>query len=569
MRQKSILLGHTEQRQPVYIDPQTRRTHLHIIGSTGEGKSKLMEHLIRQDILNNDGLCLIDPHGYLYNDLVRWCETKHFLGKKKIVLFDPSEDNWTFGFNPLKVRSSELSFHVDCMVKACAKVWGGENMDATPLLKRCLRIVFHALAEKRLSLAEAMHLVDPKARAVRRFLTRDIEDPVIRSQWSFFNDLSAKVFSEEFSSTVNRMMEFLSSPIIRAVIGQTEKTIDFRRVMDEGQILLVNLAPTDRLSDDNARLLGSLIVNDLFMNCRGRPQGSRPFYLYLDECALFINEDIRRILDEGRKFGLHCILAHQTLGQLKKAGEDIYDSVMTDAKTKVIFGGLSAENAEILARQIFLGELDFQEPKEILNKPTVVGYITTWLRNHSQGVSHSTGESRGRGRGGGSSSSEGTSETRPIQQQLFGDDGSITTSTSHGSSSSFSESEGSFSSDTESESRGESEALMPQLEEKPTSVYSLEEQVYKAMAVMVNQPTQHAIIKLPKQPTQTVKTPTIEEGYARDERVQKFKDQSYRLTDFAKQKVLIERQINERWLLLEHQAQEPIDVPEEPENYRE
>lgn len=110
---------------------------------------------------------------------------------------------------------------------------------------------------------------------------------------------------------------------------------------------------------------------------------------------------------------------------------------------------------------------------------------------------------------------------------------------------------------------------MPELEERPTSVYSLEEQVYRAMAVMVNQPTQHAIIKLPKQPTETVKTPTIEEGYARPERVQKFKDQSYRLTDFAKDKALIERQISERWQMLEHKAKEPIDAPKEPESYRE
>src|SRR5574340_256983 len=163
--------------------------------------------------------------------------------------------------------------------------------------------------------------------------------------------------------------------------------------MDEGHVLLVNLASRNKISDDNARLLGTLIVNDLFINARCRPKGSRPFYLYIDECARFINDDIGRILDEGRKFGLHLTLAHQHLNQLKKAGEDIYSSVMTDAKTKVVFGGLDIEDAEILARKMFLGELDLEEPKGILNKQTVVGYLKTWVQNYS----HSSGSALGEG----------------------------------------------------------------------------------------------------------------------------------------------------------------------------
>lgn len=571
MNRGQILLGREiATGRPVYISPRDRSTHMQIIGSTGEGKSKFMEHLLREDIINNNGLCLIDPHGYLYNDIVTWCETKRFLGRKKIILFDPSEEDWTFGFNPLKVSSRDLAFHVDGMVKACAKVWGGENTDRTPLLKRCLRIVFHALAEKQLSLAEALHLIDPNEQELRRYLTYNIGDPVIRKQWAYFNGLSPRNFSEEFSSTVNRMMEFLSSPIIRAIIGQIRETIDFRQIMDEGYTLLVNLAPTNRLSDDNARLLGSLIVNDLFMNCRGRPKDSKPFYLYIDECGLFINEDIRRILDEGRKFGLHLILAHQTLGQLRKAGEDIYDSVMGDAKTKVIFGGLSAENARIIAEQIFLGELDFEEAKTTLNKPVVVAYIKTWLQNHTEGRSSSQGQSQGTSRGSGTTTVMSEGEAVTPSQQFLGDDHVVmTTNTSIGSTSSYTESEGSFASESESESRGESEAFVPELEDRPSQVFSIEEQIYKAMALMVNQATQHAIIKLPKQHTIMVKTPTIKDGYARAERVRKFKEESYRLTDFAKSKQLIEQEITERWTLLEHKAQEPINATPDPETFRE
>lgn len=542
LKGKSVALGRTREGKTVSLDPKTRTTHMHIIGSTGEGKSKFIEHLVRQDILNNNGLCLIDPHGYLYNDIVRWCETKHFLERKKIILFDPGEEKWTFGFNPLRVSSPDVSFHVDGMVKACAQVWGGEDTDKTPLLKRCLRVLFHALAEKKLSLLEAQYLLDPGDQETRRYLTRDIQDVIIQKQWDYFNALQGRQFYEEFGSTINRMMEFLSSPIIRSIIGQIEQTLNFRKIMDEGYILLVNLASKDRISDDNARLLGSLIVNDLFMNCRGRPAGSRPFYLYIDECGLFINEDVRRILDEGRKFGLHLILAHQTLSQLKEAGENIYHSVMTNAKTKVIFGGLNTEEAEVLAKQVFLGELDLEEAKEVLNKPTVVGYIKTWLNNYSH--SHSQSKTSGGGR----------SQSRDINA-----DSNIDTDTYSWSSV-----------DGESDADGSSETLMPVLEDMPTQVYSLEEQIYKAMSLMVNQPAQHALIKLPKKQTQMVKTPTIEPGYAREERVESFKDGCYRLTDFVKPKEEVQQLLEQRRLAIvqrESGKSETVNL-QEPKTFR-
>lgn len=528
-----ILLGEEANGKPVRIDPKTRFTHMHIIGSSGEGKSKFIEHLVRQDIINNNGLCLIDPHGYLYHDIVRWAETKGMLDRtrpKKIILFDPGAENWTFGFNPLATGGSEISFHVDAMVKAVAKVWGGEDSDRTPLLKRVLRVVFHTLVEKNLSLYEAQHLLNAADGSLREFLTHDIKDGIIRQQWAYFNQLKPKQLYDEFGSTINRLMEFLASPLIRAVVGQIENTIDFRKIMDEGYVLLVNLASKDKISDDNARLLGTLIVNDLLMKAKGRPEGSRPFYLYIDECARYVNEDTARILDECRKFGLHLILAHQHLAQLKKAGEDVYSAVMTDAKTKVIFGGLSTEDARVLAEQVFLGELDLEEAKESLNKPVVVGYIRTWLKSHSKSQGRSESESNGSSQGEGQNSGQSTGTTM--------DPNNLNPSSqSEGKSSNSSSSSGSFSGSStgwnESTSDGEHESLEPEMEERPGGVYNLEEQIYKSMALMVNQATQHAIIKLPKKHTKFVKTPTVEPGYARPSRVAEFKERCFELADFA------------------------------------
>jgi len=359
----SIELGQTiKGNRPVYLTPETRATHMQILGASGRGKSKFMEHLIRHDILEKRGLCLIDPHGYLYDDIVKWCATKGFLGRRKIVLFDPSSETWTFGFNPLNLNgqnSGAIAYGVDAMVKACAQVWGGEDPNRTPLLKRCLRATFHVLIEENLTLHETLELTNAYDRTgMRRYITRAIRDPVFKVQWETFNSIREREFLEQFSSTTNRLLEFLASPVTRTIVGQRERVVDFGSLMDEGAIVLVNLSTGSRLSDDNARLLGTLLVNDLFLKARSRPKGSRPFYLYIDECARYINEDIGRILDEARKFGLHLILAHQHLSQLKKAGEEVYSAVMTNAQTKVVFGGLSPEDARIMAELIFMGEHD-------------------------------------------------------------------------------------------------------------------------------------------------------------------------------------------------------------------
>ena len=127
---------------------------MQISGPSGTGKSKFVELLIREDIKAGHGLCLIDPHGSLYQNILKWLQAIDW-PSEKIILFDPSDDSYVTGFNPLRVQVSDLSYHVDAMVRACAQVWGGEDTDRTPLLKRCLRIVFHALAERKLSLLEA------------------------------------------------------------------------------------------------------------------------------------------------------------------------------------------------------------------------------------------------------------------------------------------------------------------------------------------------------------------------------------------------------------------------------
>jgi hypothetical protein len=574
-----LVLGKTREGRTVTLPPRVRTTHMQVIGASGTGKTKFLENMIRQDILNGHGLCLIDPTGNLYLDLVRWCESKGFLGRKKIILFDPASHAWSFGFNPLDFGDhpdEDTSFFVDSMVKACAQVWGGEDTDKTPLLKRCLRLTFHALAEKRLTLVEALALAsefDP--RGLRQYLTSGLRDEVVRDQWAGFNALKPRDFREQFGSTVNRLMEFLASERLRRILGQRENVLNFRQIMDEGHILLVSLSSGRKVSEDNASLLGALLINDLFLKARGRPRGGRPFYLYVDECARFINEDIGRMLDEARQLGLHLILAHQHLSQLQKAGEWVYQAVMTDARTKVVFGGLSPEDARVLAEAVFMGELDLEEAKESLTKPAVVGYETVWMKNFSEatGSSHgtSTGESESRGSQTGRSNSLTYREDFPFDEEL-----SWTRGTSSGESRSSGRSTSWSESTTRTSTHGESEALRPILADLPTAVFSLEDQFYKATARLRNLRKQHAVVKMPDRESLEMRASDVQEGYARAERVARFQEAVFEGSPFAKPVAVVEAQLRSRTRRLGEEAHEARlrdlageGEPEAPEDFLE
>ncbi len=505
-----ILLGTDPFGRDITFPESSRKFHLHLLGAPGRGKSKFLEHLIRHDITNKHGLCLIDPHGGLYNDVIAWCVWNGMLSRRKIILIEPSDEKWTCGFNPLDFSGftpAEQADAVEGMVRACAQVWGGEDLSKTPRLARILPSVFHALAANKLTLLEALDLCDAyNTDGLRKFLTSDLDDRVFREEWEQFNRWEPSQFTDLFESTRNRLAAFLRSPVVRSMLGLGNPSLDLSRAMEEGAIVLVNLG--GKLSHENRRLVGALLVNALFMKALRRPpERCRPFYLYLDECYYFFNDDISRILTEGRKFGLHAVLAHQNLGQLRQAGDAVYTAVM-QIENKVVFGGVRppADAAEV-AETLFTGELDFEEPKAVLNKPTVVGYVREWLESQSEG--------RGAGVSTGASSALVASTMSP-------EEGGIVMVGDGMSSADFS-GESAFS----SSSSGRHEALIPQFEYLPTSVYSLQEQIHRAMATMVNQPTQHAVVKLYGNQTVTVRTPDIPESIASSSRVVSFKKRAF------------------------------------------
>lgn len=525
----ALAIGRTKNRKDIRLTDEERSRHIHVLGASGTGKSKLIESMIRADITAGRGLCLIDPHGTLAEAATRWCAATRMDDFRRIHVIEPGNPDWCAGFNPLRLDGfNETAVRVDAMVAACAQVWGGENTSATPLLKKCLRAVFYTLATRELTLAEAPLLTSSES-DLRRALISNLPDPVFNAVWRDFDALSRREFFEQFSSTNNRLLEFLSSPVVRRIVGQQERALDLKQVMDNGEIVIVNLASNGALSPDNGRLLGTLLTSELFLQAVRRDQATarrRPFTLYIDECYDYLTADIERMLDQTRKFGLHLVLAHQRLGQLRDRSEAIYNGVMAGGQTKIVFGGLTDDDAGIMAREVLRNSFNLEQPKHVLDKPVVIDEVPFWLESESETESWGTSRTVGESYGYGSSSgvSEGLGETYDRQGNVIGSSGSLGaisgSSDSWGSSSSESSSVGG------SRAFGRSQTLKPVRVMMPTAVHSLEEATHLAIVKLRELPNRAAIVRRRGKPPVRIRTPEIKPALASDAGINRFLDRT-------------------------------------------
>ena len=568
---RALTLGKTRRGKPAFLSETERSTHLHIVGGSSRGKSKLLESLVRQDIIEGRGLCLIDPDGHLFEWITSWCAENNLGSKRKIVILDPHVRDQAFGFNPLKV-DGDLSAHAEAMQSACAQVWDGENMHETPSLNIGLRSVFFALAYHKLTLVEALSLLtaaDPHG--VRQRLTGELTDTFYRSVWERYNTLRPQQFDEQLGSTYRRLFEFLDAPLVRAIVGQREHVIDFRKCMDDGAIVLVNLQRKGALTDGKARLLGTLIVNDLFQKALARPQGARPFTLYIDECTDYLNSDIAKSIDRARKFGLRLVLSHQRLGQLEKEGkEDILNAVMS-VQSKLVFGGLEVNDAKRMAEEIFSSEFNLNAAKKKFATPTVVGYTVEWLESESESRGSSVTESESQTTGTGESLSSSMSESTPLNPGFqFFTPTTGTQSEGSGRTTFLTEQSSSSRAETTShaQSTGRHQSLRPVLEKGPGIPKPLEEQVHEAMVRLKDLPQQSAIFKPIGRRSVRIETPTIIPSVASEKRVDAFVADVLERSGFSALYDTVTKEIEERLRNLSAPS-EAVSLTSEPEHFRE
>lgn len=347
-----------EVEEPVYLEPSDLATHLHIVGATGVGKSKFVEYLCRQFLHLSHTFILIDPHANLYEGIIKYC-IKNRLAKK-LVLFDPTGEDWTVGYDPLKLKPEEkLESKVKYLKETTVKVWGRGSSKATPKIDEWLHNTFTVLLRNGLSLAEAEHLIiDSGDNPYREPMIENLSNGSVKSDWEGYLKSNLRGRKGLTGTTRRRLKDFVLDPKIKNMVAQKKNTLDLDNIIAGNKALLVNFLG---LEDEDINLLGVWLLSEIVRTCfdRGEKRGrSNPVYLVVDDFARFMRPDWARIFDEGRKFGLHFILSHQHLSQLKKVSRDFYHSTLTDARTKVVFGGLMRGEVKTLAQEIYSGKLE-------------------------------------------------------------------------------------------------------------------------------------------------------------------------------------------------------------------
>jgi hypothetical protein len=365
--------------------PQADRiTHFYMVGASGMGKTKLLEHFISQDVRNEFGFGILDPHG----DLVR--HTMEFLTympwadelDERVILIDPTDKENTVSFNPLELTQGYNSARqAKQLTEVFHRIWGeswGDRM--ADILTNTLVV----LIENNLTLNELLPCLTDAT--FRNKLVERTQNDVVRDYFKReYNELNPKTRSEWLTSTSNKVRTFLLDEDIKDIFLSTKSSFNFREIIDNRKILLVRI-PKGLLGDENSNLLGSLILSHIQMAAFSRADITNdddrvPFYLYIDEFQNFAAKNFAFIMDEARKYKLALTLAHQNLSQVPS---DLKSSLL-NCNLQAYFR-VSRVDAEVLAKELFAGvflnpqpwERYFQELQTLLPR-------TCYMKNRNGG----------------------------------------------------------------------------------------------------------------------------------------------------------------------------------------
>jgi hypothetical protein len=403
---KAIILGRDGAGVPISLSVRARQEHMHCVGTTGGGKTRLMQHCACQDIALGHGFCLIDPHGNhpgsMYRSMIEHLARSPFRKNRTIHLIDPNVGSHVTGFNPLALPSAEYDPTViaEAMQQALERVWGEEDMNTKPTMQRVLSTILTTLTELNLTLAEASLLFDPSDQnGVRAWAIHELANEEARAELEWLHAIGSEArghqdFRQEVTGPRNRLSKLTRSQAVKLIVSQDVNGIDFRAALDEGHIILANLSPGPLAGDKAVEMLGRLLTRSIFFHTVRRRRPDRPFFLYLDECQLYLSGDVSRMLAEARKYGTGVVLAHQTLSQLRAAGEDVLDAVKSTTNIKVVMRIKDPAEAAELADMVVRHNLEM--PVSVLTKPTLIGHELVRRKSGSDTWQEGTTESEAR-----------------------------------------------------------------------------------------------------------------------------------------------------------------------------
>lgn len=342
------ILGYTDYKSDAKIfgiRREDKLRHMYVIGQTGTGKSKFIANMVRSDMISNKWVCVIDPHGDLIDDILSQVPSYR---TNDVVLFDVADREFPVWFNVFEYeKPEEKPLIASGIVGIFKKMFGNSRW---PRLEYILRNVILSLLEY--PNATFLDLI--------RMLTDDnykeevleyVKDPILMRFWrDEFDKFQPKQREEAIAPIANKVGQFTSSTIVRNIFGQSKTKMNFRKMMDEGKIILINLSK-GKVGEDNMAMIGSFIASKIQIDAMSRADidesQRRDFYLYIDEFQNFATESFATILSEARKYKLALIMANQYISQIE---EPVRNAIFGNVGT-IICNRIGKDDAEIMSSQ--------------------------------------------------------------------------------------------------------------------------------------------------------------------------------------------------------------------------
>ncbi|MBK5215575.1 MAG: type IV secretion system DNA-binding domain-containing protein [Candidatus Pacebacteria bacterium] len=351
------------------IKRKDRRQHMYILGKSGTGKSVLLSNLIVQNIQNGEGVCVVDPHGELVEEILHLIPENRV---KDVIYFNPADTDFHIGFNVLQIDDPKYKHLVASgLMGIFTKIWANAwSSRMEYILNNAILALLDTPGTTLLGIPRL--LVD---KDYRQMIIANLKDPVVKAFWVHEYEQWRDQFRNEAIAPIqNKVGQFLSTSIIRNVLGQPKSTIDIFKIMNEGKIFLVNVSK-GRIGEDNSALLGGMIITKIQLAAMERvriPEEDRKdFYLYVDEFQNFATDSFANILSEARKYRLNLTVAHQYTAQLEnKDGSKVRDAVFGNVGTMIIFR-VGADDADFLEKEF---EPEFTA-QDLVNLPNYNVYL--------------------------------------------------------------------------------------------------------------------------------------------------------------------------------------------------
>jgi len=351
------------------IKSKDRRQHMYVIGKTGTGKTSLIHNMIIQDIANGEGLCVVDPHGELVESILEKIPEERM---NDVVYFNPADPDFHMGFNVLELPDPRYKHLVASgLMGIFTKIWA--NVWSARMEYILNNAVLALLDTPDSTLLGIMRLLADKN--YRQRIIENVKDPVVKAFWvNEYEEWREQFRNEAIAPIQNKVGQFLSTPLVRNIVGQPKSTIDIFEIMNSKKIFLVNVSK-GRIGEDNSALLGAMLITKIQLAAMERvriPEEDRKdFYLYVDEFQNFATDSFANILSEARKYRLNLTVAHQYTAQLEnKDGSKVRDAVFGNVGTMIIFR-VGADDADFLEKEF---EPEFMA-QDLVNLPNFHIYL--------------------------------------------------------------------------------------------------------------------------------------------------------------------------------------------------